>query len=55
LPAVNHQADRQGALISRLIQPGFGMDSRWNGFMQFRVIDEEIRAGDQPIGRRQVG
>jgi hypothetical protein len=51
----NHQADRQGALISRLIQPGFGMDSRWNGFMQFRLIDEEIRAGDVPIGRRQVG
>jgi hypothetical protein len=31
------------------------MDSRWNGFMQFRMIDEEIRAGDRPIGRRQLG
>jgi Domain of unknown function (DUF5916) len=52
---VNHQVDREGALISRLVQPGFGMDTRWNGFIQFRYIDEDIRAGDRPIGRKRFG
>jgi hypothetical protein len=28
---------------------------RWNGFMQFRYFDDDIRAGDRPIGRRQFG
>jgi len=48
-------ADRAGALVSRQIEPGLGMDARWNGFMQFRFIDEEIRAGERPIRRRQFG
>jgi hypothetical protein len=52
---LDRQADRAGALISRDIEPGFGMDTRWNGFMQFRFIDEDIRAGDRPIGRRRFG
>jgi Domain of unknown function (DUF5916) len=52
---LSRQDDRSGSLISRLIQPGVGMDARWNGFMQFRYIDEEIRAGDRPIGRRRLG
>ena len=26
-----------------------------NGFMQFRYIDDHIRAGDEPIGRKQFG
>lgn len=48
-------ADRTGALVSRQIEPGFGVDARWNGFMQFRFIDEEIRAGQRPIQRKQFG
>jgi len=51
----DHQVDRSGALISRTVEPGFGMDTRLNGFMQFRYIDDEIRAGDRRIGRRQFG
>ena len=51
----DHQEDRSGALISRDITPGFGMDSRFNGFMQFRYIDDRVRAGDRVIGRRQFG
>ena len=31
------------------------MDARWNGFMQFRFIGEEIRAGARPIRRKQFG
>jgi hypothetical protein len=49
------QADRAGALISRDVQPGVGMDMRWNGFMQFRVIDDDIRSGDRTIPQRQFG
>ena len=52
---IDYQEDRNGALISRDVVPGFGMDTRWNGFMQFRYIDDRIRAGGLPIDRRQFG
>ena len=52
---VDRQADRSGALISREVMPGFGMDTRWNGFMQFRFIDDDIRSGDRTIERKQFG
>jgi hypothetical protein len=47
--------DRAGALVSRQAEPGFGMDTRWNGFLQFRFIDEDIRAGQRPIRRKRFG
>jgi hypothetical protein len=52
----DRQADRSGALVSREIQSGAGMDSKLNGFMQFRYVDDRIRtpAGTE-IGRRQFG
>jgi len=31
------------------------MFTRWNGFVQLRYIDDDIRSGRQVIGRRQVG
>jgi hypothetical protein len=49
------QADRSGALIDRAVVPGFGMDTRWNGFMQFRFHDEETRAGSGTLGRQFFG
>jgi hypothetical protein len=52
---LDRQADQSGALISRDVQPGFGMDSKWNGFLQFRYIDDQIRALDRVIPRKQVG
>lgn len=52
---LDYQADRTGALITRFIQPGVGMDTRFNGFMQFRYVDDRTRAGDIAIGRRQFG
>ena len=52
---LDRQADRSSALISSDVEPGFGMDTRWNGFMQFRFIDEDIRAGDRAIGRKRFG
>jgi hypothetical protein len=51
----NRQIDREGALIQRNVTPGVGMDARFGGFMQFRFVDEDVRAGDRVIGRRQFG
>jgi hypothetical protein len=52
---VDYQADRTGAVISRQVMPGFGMDTKWDGFMQFRYMDDRVRAGERVIGRRQFG
>ena len=52
---LDYQVDRGGDLISRSFFPGFGMDTRWNGFVQLRYIDDSVRALDRPIGRRQFG
>jgi hypothetical protein len=51
---VDYQNDSSGRLISRDIQPGFGMDTKLNGFMQFRFVDDAIRTpAGEVIGRRQ--
>jgi hypothetical protein len=52
---LDRQVDRAGALISRGVEPGVGLNTRWNGFLQFQFIDENIRAGEQPIGRKRFG
>ncbi|MBZ5559864.1 MAG: carbohydrate binding family 9 domain-containing protein [Acidobacteriia bacterium] len=52
---VDRQVDLAGALISREVLPGFGMDTRYNGFMQVRYIDDEIRSGDRTFPRHQFG
>ena len=51
----DRQADRKGDLISRSVQPGVFMNTRWNGFMQFRYIDDNIRSGNRLLGRKQFG
>ncbi len=51
---LDYQNDTSGKLISRDIQPGLGMDSKLNGFMQFRFIDDAIRTpAGEVIGRKQ--
>jgi hypothetical protein len=52
---LDYQAERSGELITRTIEPGMGMDTRLNGFMQFRFLDDRTRAGDVVIGRKQFG
>jgi len=52
---VDRQVDRAGDLISRDVQPGIAMNTRWNGFMQFRYIDDDIRTANGLIGRKQLG
>jgi hypothetical protein len=54
---VDYQAEPSGAVITRDVEPGFGMDTRWNGFLQFRYVDNRTRAGEggPVIGRKQFG
>jgi Domain of unknown function (DUF5916) len=52
---VDYQYDRGGGLISRNVMPGLGMDTRWDGFLQFRYQDEQARAGDEVLGRKRFG
>lgn len=52
---VDHQADLEGGLINRRVEPGLGMDTRLSGFMQYRYIDERILAGDRTLRRRRFG
>ncbi len=52
---VDYQVDPTGGVITRDVEPGLGMDTRWNGFMQFRYVDNRTRAGDRVISRRQFG
>jgi Domain of unknown function (DUF5916)/Carbohydrate family 9 binding domain-like len=50
-----YQADRDGRVITENVQPGFGMDTKWNGFVQIRYTSDRTRAGDALIPRQQFG
>ncbi len=52
---VDYQTEQNGALITRRIEPGVSLDTRYNGFMQFRYIDERVRSGEQLFPRQQFG
>jgi hypothetical protein len=53
---VDRQIDYVGALVSRDVQPGVVMDTAFNGFIQFRYIQDKIRTpGGMLIGRQQFG
>jgi hypothetical protein len=51
----NRQMDRAGQLIMRDVQTGVAMNTSWNGFMQFRYIDDEFQIANRSLGRRQLG
>lgn len=53
----DYQAEPNGAVITRDIEPGISMDTRWTGFVQLRYIDNRTRAGEggPVIGRKQFG
>ncbi|HEY2434727.1 MAG TPA: DUF5916 domain-containing protein [Vicinamibacterales bacterium] len=53
--SAQYQADRDGRIITENAQPGFGMDTKWNGFVQVRYTSDRTRAGDELIGRQQGG
>src|SRR5262245_4910643 len=52
----DNQTDTDGHLISRSLMPSVGMDSKVNGFMQFRYMDDRIRTpAGALIDRHQFG
>jgi hypothetical protein len=53
--SLERQVDHDGALISRTAALGGGMDTRLNGFLQFRYLDDRIRSGGQTFPRRRFG
>jgi Domain of unknown function (DUF5916) len=52
---IKYQAEPSGAVITRDVESGINLNSRWNSFLQFRYIDNRTRAGDSVISRRQFG
>lgn len=50
---LDYQTEQSGAEITRGIQPGVNMNTRWNGFMNLSYLDNRTRAGDLVIGRKQ--
>ena len=52
---LDYQAEPSGTVITRDVETGIGLNTRWSGFMQFRYIDNPTRAGDTLIGRKQFG
>jgi hypothetical protein len=52
---LTRQIDREGEVITRIVEPGAGMDTKMSGFMQFRYIDDRVRSGGVLYGRRRFG
>ena len=52
---VDRQVDGTGELIGRDVQTGVAMNTRWNGAVLLRYIDDNIQVGTGAIGRRQLG
>ncbi len=51
---VDRQVDRTGALIGRNVQPGVAISTAWNGSMQVRYLDDDMRVANRSIRRKQV-
>lgn len=53
---LDQQNERDGgALIFHQITPAVGMDTLFNGFMQFRYVSDRVRAADSTFPRQQFG
>ena len=53
---LDQQNERDGgALIFHQITPAVGMDTLFNGFMQFRYVTDRVRAADSTFPRQQFG
>jgi len=52
---VDYQTEPSGTVITRDAEAGIEVNTRWSGSMKLRYIDNQTRAGDVLLGRRQVG
>jgi hypothetical protein len=46
--------DREGELLSQIVSPGIGFDTKYNGFARFELRSERILAGDRVLQRRRL-
>jgi hypothetical protein len=46
--------DREGELLSQIVSPGIGFDTKYNGFARFELRSERILAGDTVLQRRRL-
>jgi hypothetical protein len=51
----SRQTDSDGGLLDAGLTPGVGMDIKWNGFVQLRMLNNRTRAGSTLLTRRQLG
>jgi uncharacterized protein DUF5916 len=52
--SIDYQAEPSGTVITRGVEPGVELNTKWNGYVQLRYVDNRTRAGDTVIGRRQL-
>ena len=50
----DYQTEPSGAVITRDAEFGITLNTRWSGFAQLRYVDNQTRAGDSVIGRKQL-
>jgi hypothetical protein len=50
---IDYQTEPSGAVITRDVEPSINLNTAWNGFVQFRYIDNRTRAGSAVIERHQ--
>lgn len=47
-------ADRDGGLVSQVVSPGVGLDTKYNGFARIELRSEKVRAGGVVLPRQRV-
>jgi hypothetical protein len=50
----DYVADREGGLVSQVVAPGVGFDTKFNGFARFELRSEKVLAGDTVLPRRRL-
>ncbi|MCL4807550.1 MAG: hypothetical protein KJ062_07110 [Thermoanaerobaculia bacterium] len=50
----DYVADREGGLVSQVVAPGVGFDTKFNGFARFELRSEKVLAADTVLPRRRL-
>lgn len=50
----DYLVDREGGLLSQVVAPGIGFDTKYNGFARFELRSERILAGTEVLPRRRL-
>lgn len=50
----DYVVDREGGLVSQVVAPGVGFDTKYNGFARFELRSEKVLAGATVLPRRRL-